>query len=91
LILIVASSLVIAGGLFIAYNERRAHEELSKQYERMAILFANGDRELGDRIARRDVEGGQRVIAALGHEAIVEHAQWLILRRARQLELLIGG
>jgi hypothetical protein len=90
-ILILASCLVITGGLCIAYCERRAHEELSKQYERMAILFANGDRELADRLAQRDITGAQRVIAALGHEAIVEHAQWLILRRARQLELHIGG
>jgi hypothetical protein len=90
-ILILASSLVIAGGLSIAYCERRSYEELSKQYERMAILFANGDRELADRLAQRDVSGAQSVIAALGNEAIIEHAQWLILRRARQLELHIGG
>ena len=90
-ILILASSLVIVGGLCIAYCERRSYEELSKQYERMAILFANGDRELGERLADRDVNGARRVIAALGHEAIIEHAQWLILRRARQLELHIGG
>lgn len=90
-ILILASSLVIAGGLCIAYCERRSYEELSKHYERMAILFANGNRELGDRLARRDIAGAQRVIAALGEEAIIEHVQWLILRRARQLELHIGG
>ena len=90
-ILILASSLVIAGGLCIAYCERRSYEELSKQYERMAILFANGDRELADRLDVGDVAGAQSVISALGQEAIIEHAQWLILRRARQLELHIGG
>jgi hypothetical protein len=29
-------------------------------------------------------------LKALGQEAIAEHAQWLILRRARPLELHIG-
>jgi hypothetical protein len=37
------------------------------------------------------VKGAQRAIAALGHEAIVEHAQWLIIRRTRKLDLHIGG
>ena len=32
-----------------------------------------------------------RVFEALGYEAIVEHSQWLILRRARPLELHIVG
>lgn len=90
-ILIWASMLVILGGLFIALCERQAYEELSKQYEHMAILFANGNHELKKRLAARNVEGAQQTIGALGREAIIEHAQWLVLRRARQLELHIGG
>jgi len=88
--LLVSSSLVIIGGLCIAYREHRAHEELSKQYERMHIVFTNGDRELESRLGQQDIAGAQRVIEALGHEAILEHSQWLLLRRARPLELHIG-
>jgi hypothetical protein len=90
-ILLLASSLVITGGLCIAYCERRAHEDLSKQYERMRIVFSDGDRELAARLASGDIAGAQRVIEKLGQEAIVEHSQWLVLRRARPLELHIGG
>src|SRR5207248_51667 len=48
-----------------------------KQYERMGIVFSNGDRELEGRLNQGDIAGAQRVIEALGHEAIVEHSQWL--------------
>src|SRR5262249_54965871 len=90
-ILILTSSLVIMGGLLIAYCERRSHEELSKQYERMAILFANGDRELEGHLTQGNVERAQGVIEALGREAIIEHPQCLTPGRARQPELHIGG
>ncbi len=88
--LLVSSSLVIIGGLCIAYREHRAHEELSKRYERMQIVFTDGDRELESRLGQQDIAGAQRVIEALGHEALLEHSQWLLLRRARPLELHIG-
>src|SRR5262249_8600935 len=45
-LLVLSISLVIVGGLCMAYRERQAHEELAKQYERMRIVFSNGDREL---------------------------------------------
>ncbi len=49
--------------------------------------FLNGDRELERRLARDDIPGAQAVVVALGREASAEHAQWLILRRTRPLEL----
>ena len=97
-VLILSSIAVIWGGLFIAYCERRAFEDLAKQYERMRIVFIDADRELKPRIEKedskitdKDIEAMQRVFEALGREAIVEHSQWLVLRRARPLELHIGG
>jgi hypothetical protein len=89
--LIVPSLLVIAGGLFIAYNERRTHEELANQYERMHLVFQDGDRELAAHLEARDVAAAQGVLEALGREALAEHSQWLVLRRARALEVHIGG
>jgi hypothetical protein len=85
-LLILSPCLVIVGGLCIAYRERRAHEELSNQYERMRLVFVNGDHELALRLENQDIAGCQRVIEALGREAIMEHTQWLILRRSRPLE-----
>jgi hypothetical protein len=64
----------------------------------MRIVFVDGDRELKPKIEKEDstitvddIEAMQRVFEALGREAIVEHSQWLVLRRARPLELHIGG
>jgi len=98
--------LVIGGGLSIAYCEKRTHEELAHQYERMHLLFENGNHELHARLSALEelvatnakpdevvhaARMAQNVLQALGKEAVVEHAVWLILRRARPLELHIGG
>jgi hypothetical protein len=85
--LIATGFLIIVGGLFIAYCERRSYEDLAKQYERMLIVFRYGDRELGERLDASDVTGARRVFEALGREAIVEHSQWLLLRRSRPIEV----
>ncbi len=88
--LILSGLLVLCGGVAIAICERRSHEDLAKQYERMFVVFTNGNRELQARLAERDVVGAQGVLRALGREAITEHVQWLILRRARGFELHVG-
>ena len=84
------SAAVVFGGLCIAYCERCAYEDLAKQFERMRIVFRNGDRELKKHLDNNDVERAQKVIEELGNEAIIEHSQWLILRRARPLQVPIG-
>jgi hypothetical protein len=88
--LIASGLLVIVGGLCVAFCERRSHEELANQYERMRVVFESGQKELDRRLAKNDIQGAQAVLQALGNEAIAEHAQWLILRRARPLELHIA-
>ena len=90
-ILVLSGMLVVTGGLFIVYSERRSFKELSKQYERLAIVFSRGDKEMETHLNNRNVAGAQDVIEELGREALAEHAQWLILRRARPFELHIGG
>jgi hypothetical protein len=57
----------------------------------MLIIFENGERELKARIRADQIDAARRVIEALGREAIAEHSQWLVLRRARPLELHLGG
>ena len=75
--------------MLVAYCERRSHEELAKQYERMATIFMQGETELGTALNKEDIEGAQKVLLELGQEAILENAQWLVLRRNRPFELLI--
>jgi hypothetical protein len=55
----------------------------------MWVVFTRGAAEFRDHLEAGDVESAQRVLETLGHEAITEHAQWLILRRNRPFELLI--
>lgn len=92
--LIAPTIAVILGGLLSAYSERRSHEELARQYERMEVVFGHAlhelERHLDSTHQPLDIAGAQRVIEALGREALLEHSQWLILRRARPLELHIG-
>jgi hypothetical protein len=82
--------MVVLGGLLIAYCERRAFENLAQQYERMMLLFDNACYELEASLAANDILAAQRVCVALGREAVAEHANWLILRRARPMELQLG-
>jgi len=103
-IVILSGMLAAGGGLWIAYGERRCFEELAQQYERLHVVFERGDlvlqahlRELtvhrrqGNGPAQAQaIEQSHAVLCALGREAITEHAQWLILRRARPFELHIG-
>jgi hypothetical protein len=88
--LIASGILVVGGGLCIAFRERGSHDELANQYERMRVVFESGLTELERRLGADDLTGAQAVLQALGREAIAEHAQWLILRRARPLELHVG-
>lgn len=72
-----------------AYANIRAFGEHQKQYERMEELFRTADDALtraspGSDDARRTID---RVLFDLGREALAEHADWLLLHRARPIEL----
>ncbi|MDB6154707.1 MAG: hypothetical protein JWL90_3160 [Chthoniobacteraceae bacterium] len=95
-ILIGSGVLLVAGGLLLAYCERKLHEELANQFDRMAAVFARANKNLDrarspggvsapDCHLRRSLE----VMEHVGREAVIEHAQWLILRRSRPFELPI--
>jgi hypothetical protein len=91
--LIFYSLLLIGGGLLIGYCERQAHEALARQYDSMYVVFKRGAHELDFYLDRPvpDLDGARKVIEALGREALVEHVQWLINRRVRPFELVLGG
>jgi hypothetical protein len=88
-LLIECSGLILCGGLLIAYCERSSYDELAKQYERMAKIFTQGEKEIARHLGNDELTKVQDVLADLGREAIMENAQWLILRRNRPFELLI--
>lgn len=86
-LLVLSGTLAVAGGLLIAYGERRAFEELARQYNRMAVLYEHGIDALQTCLERGNVASSQRVLTEMGREALTENASWLILRRARRVEL----
>jgi hypothetical protein len=86
-LLVLPGTLVVAGGLLIAYGERRTFEELARQYNHMYVLFVQSIEALQTYLDRGDVAAAQHVLIATGCEALTEHANWLILRRARKFEL----
>jgi hypothetical protein len=77
----------LVGTFAHAYANVRAFGEHQKQYERMEALFQSADDAL-DRAAKSvDEEESRRVLFDLGCEALAEHADWLLLHRARPIEL----
>ena len=81
--------LLVVGGLFLAYGERQSHEELARQYDRMYAVFKRADEKL-EQILPSDpkyFEHVATVLRLIGREAILEHAQWVVLRRSRAFEV----
>ncbi len=91
IVLIASSLLVIGGGLIIAYNERRSYESLARQYGNALTVFDRGERDLKALLEHRQWEEAREVITKLGNEALVEHAQWLVLHRVHPFEMVFEG
>lgn len=70
-----------------AYANVRAFGEHEKQYRRMEELFRTADEALDRAAHSPDAEDGKRVLFDLGCEALAEHGDWLLLHRARPMEL----
>jgi hypothetical protein len=97
LYLTVSALFVVAGGLMLAYKERRFFAEQSRQYERMYGLFRNAFTILHQIVESKDpaMDAKARtaliepILLTLGREALSENASWLILHRARPAELMV--
>jgi hypothetical protein len=90
LILIGIPIAAFAGGLLMAYGERRSHEEMARQYGRMHVVLDDANIALSAALAAGNVERSQSIIEKVGHEVLSEHAQWLNLRSSRLVEPQFG-
>ncbi|MEO7039851.1 MAG: hypothetical protein ABI446_10450 [Gemmatimonadaceae bacterium] len=70
-----------------AYANVRAFGEHEKQYRRMKELFQAADEALDRAAKSADPEDSTRALFDLGCEALAEHGDWLLLHRARPMEL----
>jgi hypothetical protein len=88
-VVFVSGILVVSGGLLLAYAERRLLEELARQYARMHDIFSTANQRLEKILADKQISRAQALLVELGRESLTENASWLMLRRARPLEMLI--
>jgi hypothetical protein len=80
---------LIAKALLAGYAERQNLAADVKRYARMEILFAEAKRLLDD-IEHGKPGDVRALVRDLGREALVEQADWLLLRRDRPLVLVQG-
>ncbi len=78
----------ILGALFSHYTESQNIEGNARRYERMFHIFDNARQQL------LNIEQGhpgkpREIILALGREALIEHADWLIARRERPMKVVM--
>lgn len=101
---ILMGTFLVAGALCVAWSEKQLLSELSYQYNTMASLFRSADVRLEHELAiLREIPDGEvasyekqlatirELLFELGCEALDEHAEWLILHRARPLEPVMAG
>ena len=76
--------------LIRSFSEHEAYSENARRYQRMFVVFDFALRRL-HKIRNRGYAGdAAAVIGELGHEALTEHADWLILHRERPLSVVHG-
>jgi hypothetical protein len=80
--------LLALGGAFChAFAEQRAFAQHSRQYARMADVFARAADAMSRIPATGAHELDRQLVTAVGREALAEHADWLLVHRERPLEL----
>lgn len=76
------------GAVFEHHAEKQNLTGNAKRYERMFRVFDRARREL-NAIARGAPGNPQEIIYELGRAALVEHADWLIMRRDRPMKVVV--
>lgn len=75
--------LPLIAGVREAYAFKKADRELVKQYQFMAQTFTRAQQKLAD---TSDSAARRKILYALGHACLEEHAEWLLMQRERPLE-----
>ncbi len=77
------------GAILAAYSEKHSVAVNARRYERMFFIFDRARRELAG-IAKGRAGDYKDLIYKLGRTALIEHADWLIIRRDRPMKVVIG-
>jgi protein-S-isoprenylcysteine O-methyltransferase Ste14 len=82
--------LAVAGALK-GYAEKHAIAEESKQYHRMKGFFRRAEEYLGPLINEGGLEEARAVLFEVGKEALRENGDWVLMHRARPMDVPAGG
>lgn len=69
------------------YGEKQSLTANARRYEQMCHVFDNALREM--HAERGNTPRAQAILLALGHAALVEHADWLITQRDRPIGMVV--
>ncbi|MDA8083100.1 MAG: hypothetical protein M0024_05535 [Nitrospiraceae bacterium] len=93
----VHSVLIVSIGSLLAmaaavqgYIEKRAFAEQEKQYARMRDMFAHASRHFSEAIQSKDFDKAREIVLDLGKEALAENGDWVLLHRAKPINVPKG-
>lgn len=73
------------------YAEKLSLAEESKQYQRMHHVFARAKARLSAALRIGDLRAATHVVDQVGREALAENGDWVLLHRARPMEVPLEG
>ena len=82
--------LLASAGAVAVFAEKLAYAQLSKQYGLMFRLFETATEKYEKCLDPPNLEKGQAILWRLGHEALRENGDWVLLHRERPMEMKIG-
>jgi hypothetical protein len=83
-------ALLASAGAVAAFAEKLAYAQLSKQYAPMFRLFERAAEKYEKCFDPPDLELARSIMRRLGHEALRENGDWMLLHRERPMEMKIG-
>lgn len=80
---VIMGSFLLLYGVREGYTYATATKELIKQYEFMLRIFDNAHRRLAEAVS---IEEKRMILSALGHSALDEHSDWILMHRERSMD-----
>jgi hypothetical protein len=89
-LILIAVLASVAAGLREAYADKMAYSDQAKQYERMRDVFRRASTLLTVSLQQETYDEAKHIIRELGKEALAENGDWVLLHRARPVDVPRG-
>jgi hypothetical protein len=87
MLLVAAALAPVTAALIHNDAEKQALSQHIKQYERMSAIFTTASDQIDQCLKANDFPGARDRLRALGKEALIENADWVLLHRERLFEM----